>query len=101
LRLSVEAKPGKKIPSIAVRDGVVIVAVRERAIDGAANEAVRLAIAAWLGVNIGRVSIVGGANSRRKRVELIDVDPEYVAQRIAATTEERARRESGQNSGKP
>jgi uncharacterized protein YggU (UPF0235/DUF167 family) len=101
LRLSVEAKPGKKIPSIGVRDGVVIVAVRERAIDGAANEAVRRAIAAWLGVNIGRVSIVGGANARRKRVELIDVDPEYVARRVASYTEERARRDSGQKSDEP
>jgi uncharacterized protein YggU (UPF0235/DUF167 family) len=101
LRLSVEARPGKKIPSLTVRDGVVVVAVRERAIDGAANEAVRRAIAAWLGVSIGCVSIVRGANARRKRVELIDVDPEYVAGRIASCTEERARSDSGQNRDEP
>jgi uncharacterized protein YggU (UPF0235/DUF167 family) len=86
LRLSVEAKPGRKIPSISVRDGVVIVAVCERAIDGAANEAVRRAVAAWLEVSIGRVSIVRGAASRHKRLELTNVDPEYLARRIASCT---------------
>jgi hypothetical protein len=82
LRLAVEAKPGKKVASLTVRDGILVVAVRERAVDGRANTAIERAIAVWLGVPARSVTIVLGASTRRKLVE-VDVDPEVVARRIA------------------
>ncbi len=84
LRLTIEAKPGKKVPSLTVRDGILIVAVRERPVDGRANEAIERAIAAWLGVGVRAVSIVGGASGRRKYVDVIGIDSALIAQRIAA-----------------
>jgi uncharacterized protein YggU (UPF0235/DUF167 family) len=84
LRLTVEAKPGKKVPSIVVREGTIVVAVRERAIDGQANAAIERAIAAWLGVSARSVSIVRGATGRRKFVEVAGIDARLLAKRIAA-----------------
>jgi uncharacterized protein YggU (UPF0235/DUF167 family) len=86
LRLTVEAKPGKKVPSIAVRGGTIVVAVRERAIDGRANAAIERAIAAWLGVSARSVSIVRGTTGRRKFVDVAGIDAPLLAQRIAAST---------------
>jgi uncharacterized protein YggU (UPF0235/DUF167 family) len=84
LRLTVEAKPGKKSASISVRDGVLVVAVRERAIDGRANAAIERAVAEWLGVSVRSVSIVSGAAGRRKIIAVAGVDVQVVAQRFAA-----------------
>jgi hypothetical protein len=83
LRLTVEAKPGRKVPSIAFRGGVLIVAVRERAIDGRANAAIERAVAAWLGVGAKSVTIVHGASGRHKYVDVSGIDPDVVARRIA------------------
>jgi uncharacterized protein YggU (UPF0235/DUF167 family) len=83
LRLTIVAKPGKQVPSLRVRDGI-IVAVRERPVDGRANEAIERAIAAWLGLSVRAVSIVGGASGRRKYVDVTGIDSALVAQRIAA-----------------
>ena len=82
LRLTVDAKPGKKVGSISVWDGVLIVAVRERAIDGRANAAIERAIAAWLGISVRSVSIVRGATGRRKYVDVAGIDADQLAQRI-------------------
>jgi uncharacterized protein YggU (UPF0235/DUF167 family) len=84
LRLTVEAKPGKKVASLAVRDGIVVVAVRERAIDGRANAAIERAVAEWLGVSVRSVSIISGAAGRRKILDVSGVDSRVVAQRLAA-----------------
>jgi len=89
LRLTVEAKPGKTVPSIAVRDGTIVVAVRERAIDGRANAAIERAIAAWLGVSVRSVSIVRGATGRRKFVDVAGIDAQQLAQRVATCTQDR------------
>ena len=83
LRLTVEAKPGAKVPSIAVRGGVLIVAVRERPVDGRANAAIERAVAAWLGIGVRSVTIVRGASGRRKFIDVSGVEPEVIARRMA------------------
>jgi uncharacterized protein len=83
LRITIEAKPGKKIASITIRDGIIVVAVRERAIDGRANAAIERAIAEWLGISTRAVSIVHGTTGRRKYVEIAGVDSVLLAQCIA------------------
>jgi uncharacterized protein YggU (UPF0235/DUF167 family) len=87
LRLTVTAKPGKKIPSITVRDGMLVVAVREHAVGGRANAAIERAVAAWLDVDARTVSIVGGASGRRKFLDVAGIDPALVARRIADCAE--------------
>ncbi len=88
MRITVRAKPGAKRPRVrwhpaerqtdgspsfaggALRDGSLEVAVRARAVEGAANEAVRDAVAAALGVRRSAVTIVRGHTCRLKLVEV-------------------------------
>lgn len=72
-RYGVTVKPGsKKGPLVEVADdGSLTLFVRERALDGAANDAVVKLLAAHLGVPKSRVTIVRGQASRQK---LVDVD---------------------------
>jgi len=60
-------KPGSKRPGIVQENGALIVRVRERAIEGAANAACRRALAAAYGVAPSAVELIRGATSRFKR----------------------------------
>jgi uncharacterized protein YggU (UPF0235/DUF167 family) len=72
-RYSVTAKPNsKKGPLVEVDDaGNLTVFVRERAVDGAANDGLILALAKHFGVPKTRVVVVRGHSSRHK---IVDVD---------------------------
>ena len=59
-------------------DGLLVVRVREPAIDGRANRAVVEAVAGALQVANGAVRITAGASSRRKVVE-VDGDESMLA----------------------
>lgn len=65
--IDVFVKPGSKKPGITREDGRVVLRVRERAIDGAANAACLLALAKEYGVPLSRVELVAGSRSRQKR----------------------------------
>jgi hypothetical protein len=65
--LDVIVKPGSRQPGIAHEDGMTIVRVRERAIEGAANAACIRALAAEYGVAPSSVELISGARSRHKR----------------------------------
>jgi uncharacterized protein YggU (UPF0235/DUF167 family) len=69
----VRVKPGSaKGPLVeAGGEGELVVYVRERAIDGAANAAVERVVAAYFGVSPSRVSIRNGRTSRRKTLEVV------------------------------
>ena len=56
-------------------DGLLVVRVREPAIDGRANRAVVEAVAGALQVANGAVRITAGASSRRKMVEVDGDEP--------------------------
>ena len=66
---SVRVKPGsRKGPLVEVGDdGALTIYVRERAVEGKANEAVVKVLAEHLGVPRSRVELVAGATSRVKR----------------------------------
>jgi uncharacterized protein len=83
-RLEVVAKPGARAAGISRRGADVVVAVRERAIDGRANEAVTRAVAAWLDLAPSRVTLLQGATARRKLLACEGIDAAGVAQRIGA-----------------
>lgn len=72
-RYTVTAKPNsKKGPLVEVdQAGCLTVFLRERAVDGAANEGLILVLAAHFGVPKSRVSIARGHSSRHK---IVDVD---------------------------
>lgn len=72
-RYSVSAKPGsKKGPLVeAGEDGHLTVFIRERAVDGAANEGLIAVLAKHFDVPKSRISIVRGHSSRHK---IVDID---------------------------
>lgn len=83
MRVTVRAKPGSRKESVTLAttaDGtdIVVVRVRARAVDGAANEAVTAAVAAVLGLRSRAVSVAVGGRSRIKQLE-VDADPDQVA----------------------
>lgn len=70
--VSVRVKPGStKGPLVETGpDGQLTVYVRERAVDGKANEAVVSVLAKHLGVPRSRVELTSGATSRMKRFRI-------------------------------
>lgn len=83
VRLEILAKPGARTPGIVRRiDGTIVVSVRERAVDGKANDAIVRAVAAWLALPPSRVCVVRGASARRKSLTLDGIDAERLARSI-------------------
>jgi uncharacterized protein len=78
MRVSVRVKPGASRTRVGGeygdgsggRDGVLIVRVGARPVDGAATEAVLKAVAKAFGLRRADVDLVGGATSRTKVLEL-------------------------------
>ncbi|MEZ0339583.1 DUF167 domain-containing protein [Mycobacterium sp. pV006] len=70
--ISVRVKPGStKGPLVETGpDGALTVYVRERAVDGKANEAVIRVLAAHFGVARRDVELIAGATSRLKRFRI-------------------------------
>jgi uncharacterized protein YggU (UPF0235/DUF167 family) len=69
--ITVRVKPGsRKGPLVEASGDELIVYVRERAVEGAANDGVERALAAHFAVAPSRVRIVRGHTSRLKRVEV-------------------------------
>lgn len=70
MRVTVTVKPGSKAPGIEQSGETLIVKVRERAIEGAANDAVIRAVAEHYHVAPSRVQLIRGARSRTKILEV-------------------------------
>jgi uncharacterized protein len=69
-RLAVRATPGARSEGIAIVDGAVQVKVRVKPQDGAANDAVIGLLAKALGSAPSRLTLLRGATSRNKLVQL-------------------------------
>jgi uncharacterized protein len=87
VRISVRVRPGARADAVGgtwagPRGPALVVAVRARAVDGAANAAVVAALAAAFGLRRGAVEIVAGARARDKIVTLRG-DPGELATRVA------------------
>ncbi len=67
LPIDVVVKPGSKRPGLSTENGTLVLRVRERAIEGAANAACVKALAAAYGVAPSAVTLVSGFRSRHKR----------------------------------
>ena len=76
MRLTVWVRPGSARPGVGgERDGALVVRVTARAVDGRATAAALAAIADAFGVRRHAVTLVAGAASRRKIVEVTGADP--------------------------
>lgn len=71
MRVSIRVRPGTSRASVGgIHDGALVVRVNERAVDGQATEAALSAVAAAFGVRRRDVSLVTGATSRTKLVDI-------------------------------
>jgi len=76
MRLTVWVRPGSARPGVGGdHDGALVVRVTARAVDGRATAAALTAIADAFGVRRHAVTLVAGAASRRKIVEVTGADP--------------------------
>lgn len=69
-RLPVRVTPGARSEGIAIEDDRVLVKVRARPQDGAANAAVCRLVAQALGVSTASVRVSRGATSRQKLLQV-------------------------------
>ncbi len=74
MQLSVTVKPGSKQPGILVDGERVVLRVRERAVEGAANEACIRALADAFDLPRSRITLLYGARSREKRFTIDGIE---------------------------
>jgi uncharacterized protein (TIGR00251 family) len=83
VRLRVHVKPRTSRNAVlGVRGGALEVAVTAPPVEGAANEAVVEAVAAYFGVPRRRVTLLSGATSRTKRLAVEGLTPADVLERL-------------------
>jgi uncharacterized protein YggU (UPF0235/DUF167 family) len=84
MRLTIRVTPGSRRTEVGgSHDGALVVRVRERAVEGKATEAALVALADALGVPRRAVTLVRGATSRMKVVQ-VDEDDATLQTRLAA-----------------
>ncbi|EQB12592.1 hypothetical protein L284_15165 [Novosphingobium lindaniclasticum LE124] len=66
-RLAVRVTPGARGEALEIVGGRLMAKVRAKPEDGKANEAVRILLAAALGLAASRVELLGGVTSRQKQ----------------------------------
>lgn len=82
-RVAVRVRPGASRTAVGGAYGDrLVVAVQERAVDGAATEAALRAVAEAFGVRRRAVALVAGPTSRDKVVE-VDLPDDVVTERLA------------------
>ncbi|KAB7742467.1 DUF167 domain-containing protein [Nostocoides sp. F2B08] len=89
MRLRIRVRPGAGRTAVGGRygdDETLVVAVRERAVDGAATDAAVRAVAAAFGLPRAQIRIVGGRTARTKVLEVVG-RPDHIAQRLARLLE--------------
>ena len=80
MRVTIRVHPGASRPGVGgAYGGALVVRVRERAVDGRATEAALTTVAAAFGVPRRAVTLVAGAASRTKTVEVAGADPAVLA----------------------
>ena len=76
MRVTIRVHAGARQPGVGGNHaGALVVRVRERAVDGRATEAALTAVADALSVPRRTVTLVTGATSRTKTLDILDADP--------------------------
>ena len=81
-QIIVSVKPCSRKPGITVVGSTIEVRVSEAPQDGCANEAVRAALAAALGIPRSRVTLLRGARAKQKAFEIDGWDREAIIARL-------------------
>ena len=85
MRITVWVRPGSARPGVGgERDGALVVRVSARAVDGKATEAALTAVAGAFGVPRRAVTLIAGATSRSKILEVDGADPAALSRLLAA-----------------
>jgi uncharacterized protein YggU (UPF0235/DUF167 family) len=86
MRITIRVRPGSARPGVGgEHGGALVVRVSARAVDGKATEAALAAVAAAFGVRRHAVSLVSGASSRAKTVDVDGADPGILAQLLSGS----------------
>jgi uncharacterized protein YggU (UPF0235/DUF167 family) len=84
LRITIRVRPGAARPGVGgEHDGALVVRVSARAVGGQATEAALTAVAVALGVRRRAVTLVAGATSRTKVIDVAAADPARLARLLA------------------
>ena len=84
MRVTLRVRPGSARPGVGgEHDGALIVRVSAPAVDGRATEAALRAVAAAFGVRRRAVTLITGAASRTKIVEVTGGDPADLARLLS------------------
>ena len=84
MRITLWVRPGSPRPGVGgEHDGALVVRVSARAVDGQATAAALAAVAAAFGVRRQAVTLVAGAASRRKIVDVAGAEPAVLDRLLA------------------
>jgi uncharacterized protein len=84
VRITVRVRPGSARTGVGgAHDGALVIRVHERAVDGRATAAALTALAAAFGVRPQAVTLVSGAASRTKIVDVTGGDPAVLNRLLA------------------
>jgi uncharacterized protein (TIGR00251 family) len=84
VRLTIHVKPGARRTVVGgAHDGALVVRVAERAVDGRATEAALAAVAETFGLRRRQVSLVSGATSRSKVVDVEGGEPSRLTELLS------------------
>jgi uncharacterized protein len=84
MRITIRVRPGSAHPGArGEHAGALVVRVSARAVDGKATEAALAAVADAFGVRRSAVTLVSGASSRTKIVDIDAGDPHILAELLA------------------
>jgi uncharacterized protein YggU (UPF0235/DUF167 family) len=85
VRITVRVRPGSARAGVGGQhDGALVVRVHQRAVDGQATDAALSALAAAFGVRRQAVTLVSGATSRTKIVDIEGADPAVLERLLTA-----------------
>ena len=84
MRITIRVRPGSARPGVGgEQSGALLVRVSARAVAGQATEAALAAVAAAFGVRRAAVTLITGASSRTKVVDVADGDPAVLAELLS------------------
>jgi uncharacterized protein YggU (UPF0235/DUF167 family) len=84
VRITVWVRPGSARPGVGgERNGALVVRVSARAVDGQATEAALAAVATAFGIRRRAVTLVAGATSRTKILEVEGAEPAALTRLLA------------------
>jgi uncharacterized protein len=90
MRITVRVRPGSARPGVGGdHGGALVVRVSARAVDGRATEATLAAVATAFGLPRRAVTLVAGASSRTKIIDVPGADPRALTRLLASSEQPR------------